>query len=212
MNSLTEASYGERKLGLVRAIELAEGEAHAAAFKTTTGSGSETEAKKAKGHLASLRDQLGDLESAWIGAQAARRAEVVEEREAEFNAYLVLVREQLDIRKRVVEAMPGVLAELGKQLNAYRDASEAIRAAGRPFFANVERGASFDRQSNVNNALTIDYAVHQLAFFSHKMAVPTVGHWESMFKDRTPVELEEGMASRIESAAKAFAPKTEAAA
>lgn len=213
MKTLTQDDYGRRKLDLSRAIELAEGDVHSAAFKETTGTGKPADTKAAKDHLATLRDQLSDLESAWLGTQAARKVEREQQARDGFETYLNGVRDQLKVRKEAVEAMPAIIAELRKNVTAYREATEAIRLMARPFFGNADHSYSFERQSQLNNSLSSDfnYVERQLGQFANEMSVSIVADWRTMFRDKTPGELEDKVAERVLIAAKAFAPKCETA-
>jgi hypothetical protein len=208
---LTHDIYGQRKLDLARAIELAEGEFHSAAFELQTGSGSADETGKAKAHLDKLRSDLEVLEGAWIAAQNASAHDWRDSRKAAFDAYLASVDELLTTRRAAVLEAQAAAVKLADAVKRYTEATTAIRQNLAPFHRNVSSTAFSNALLAVHMAIDpaiMSAAIAAGAILGDKgVSVPTHLRTNEAFNGQDAIAVEDSTAQRIRSALAGFAPK-----
>lgn len=208
---LTHDIYGQRKLDLARAIDLAEGEFHSAAFKQQTGAGSADETGTAKAHLEKLRSDLEVLEGAWIAAQNASAQNWKDNQNAAFDAFLADSDGLLATRRNNVLEAQAAAAGLVEAVTSYNEATQAIRQNLVPFHRNMS-GTAF---SNALLAvqMAIDPSIMSAAMAAgailgdNGVSVPARLRTSEVFNGQDAITVEDSMARRIRSAISSFAPK-----
>lgn len=209
---MTADEFGEKKVDLVRAIELAEGEYHSASFKLSTGSGDADGVTSAKAHLAALQGQLEDLEAAWVATEAASVREYAADKATAFDQFRTEVDGLLAARRAAVTAAREAGAAMVAAISQYQDASRSIRAKAVPFHCNA--GASCS-----NALLGLNAAVDEDTWTARLAASTALGDARisltpgqlssECFGSLGALGFEDRVAKRVRSAVLAFAPKSE---
>lgn len=209
---LTNDIYGQRKLELVRGIELAEGEYHSAALKEQTGAGTPESTKAAKDHLAKLRDDLEALEGAWIAAKAQSQQAQQDQAKSAYDSLLQECDDHLTTRRTAVLAAQEAAKKLADAIVSYEAATRSIRSAVVPFQRNAGEAAA---RSNALSGLEISLdAATWAAAMAGGAAIGDAGvhvftsmRSVDVFGSMTAAEYEDKNAARIRSAIGRFAPQ-----
>lgn len=212
MTALTLEEYGQRKLDLTRAFELAGGEVHSLAFKVSTGNATEEELAKAKAHRAALSEQLDDLESAWAGSKTAARSERDAELLANFEAFLGKSRKSLDARGKALDRVIAAMHKVCEAVEEYNKETNSIRLEASTFFTKTRHKTdSFLAAISPDSSMPIMAIAGVLA--AAKLPVPVAGDAIVQHaRDGTLSELEKRRSAAIFERCEALAPVVEATA
>ncbi|BEU99969.1 hypothetical protein [Novosphingobium olei] len=211
--ALTHDIYGQRKLELVRGIELAEGEFHSAALKEQTGAGTSADTKAAKEHLAKLRDDLEALEGAWIASKAQSQQDASARRQESFDAFLEGCEELFEARADAVKQADEAARKLGQAIVDYEIACREIRARLVPFHGYISndtaRSSAFSSVSmSLEPSTWVASMAAGAALGDLRISVPTHMQSTEVFGKKSPAEFETAMAARVKNALKLFAPES----
>lgn len=215
MTALTSEEYGQRKLDLVRAIDLAEGEVHSIAFKVSTGAADEARLSQAKSHLAALREKLADLESAWVGAQDAARQEREAEVLSSFDGFMSEVDAALAVRHKAIERILKAMQEVAAAAAEYDEATASIRLKGAQFFRGGARHKADSFLATIRPDVTMPVMAISAALADAEIRASGTGVGDRImqqFREGTVLDAEDRLAAVLRERCEALAPEFEAAA
>jgi hypothetical protein len=212
MTFLTSEAYGQRKLDLTRAIELADSEVHAIAFKVSSGIASDDDLAKAKAHRASLVEKLEDLESAWSGSQVAARAAREDKLRSDFEVFLARTQKSLDARGKALDLIIAAMHKVCEACEEYEKETASIRLDASKFFS-----VSRHKADTFLAAITPEAALSTLAISgvlaARKISALRVGDAIVQHaRDGTLNEMEKRLSDSILQRCEVLAPEFETAA
>lgn len=208
MTELTEQTYQEKKNGLTLAITLADNDVHSAAYRKSTGAGTAEQHDEAKSYAAQLRSELEDLESAWVGAQAAAKQVAAQKASDAHDAMRAEVERLLKRRDEVrVEALKAIVP-LADLINEYDAISADVPRVMIRYCTDYCKGRVDDFQNiHVAAGPSIGLApfLGSMLFFAGVEPSRLVGN-RQLAKDYHADQLEDGYAKRTLAKVEAMAP------